>query len=266
MIRLLVATILTAWLAFPAMAASLDAAAINNAEYRSKLPSTDEVDATVVKAQVLLDRAQFSPGEIDGKLGENAQKALRAFAEAKGLTAGKALTAEIWTALAETGKDPVITEYTISEADVKGPFLEKLPDENGRHEKPEGSQLHEPARSHRREISHERRIADGSELREEIRPRRRENSRCQRGKQTSQTDRSPGSRSTSHVRPSRRSTRRARWSPSFRRPWEARRSRPQAAAVKVTPPIPTRTIATIPITSSRASNPSGSVHDQAGAE
>jgi lipoprotein-anchoring transpeptidase ErfK/SrfK len=126
MIRLLVAISLTAWLAFPAMGASLDAAAVNNAEFRSK-PSTDEADATVVKAQVLLDRAQFSPGEIDGKLGENAQKALRAFAEAKGLTFDKALTAEIWKALAETGTDPVIAGYTISEADVKGPFLEKLP-------------------------------------------------------------------------------------------------------------------------------------------
>jgi lipoprotein-anchoring transpeptidase ErfK/SrfK len=126
MIRLLGATILTASLVFPAMGASLDAAAINNAEYRSK-PSNDEVDAVVVKAQVLLDRAQFSPGEIDGKLGENAQKALRAFAEAKGLAAGKALTAEVWTALVETSKDPVIAEYTITETDVKGPFLEKLP-------------------------------------------------------------------------------------------------------------------------------------------
>ena len=40
---------------------------------------------------------------------------------------GKALKAEVWTALAETSKDPVITEYTISESDLKGPFLEKLP-------------------------------------------------------------------------------------------------------------------------------------------
>ena len=91
------------------------------------LPAEDKVDAVIVKAQVLLDRAQFSPGEIDGKLGENAQKALRAFAEAKGLASGKALTPEVWTALAETSKDPVIAEYTISENDVKGPFLEKLP-------------------------------------------------------------------------------------------------------------------------------------------
>jgi lipoprotein-anchoring transpeptidase ErfK/SrfK len=127
MIRLFVATIVSGWLVFPAVGASLDAAAINNAEFRSKAAAEDKIDAVVVKAQVLLDRAQFSPGEIDGKLGENAQKALRAFAEARGLASDKALTPEIWTALAETGKEAVITQYTISENDVKGPFLKKLP-------------------------------------------------------------------------------------------------------------------------------------------
>jgi lipoprotein-anchoring transpeptidase ErfK/SrfK len=127
MIRLLVATIFWGWLVLPAAAAGLDAAAINNAEFGSKPPGDDKVEPVVVKAQVLLDRARFSPGEIDGKLGENAQKALRAFAEAKGLATGKALTSEIWSALAPTSTDPVIVEYTISENDVKGPFLEKLP-------------------------------------------------------------------------------------------------------------------------------------------
>src|ERR1700736_4037459 len=127
MIRWLVAIIFLGWLVFPAAGASLDAAAINNAEFRSKPPSEDKIDAAVVKAQVLLDRAQFSPGEIDGKLGENAQKALRAFAEVKGLTSEKALTPEVWAALAQISKDPVIAEYTISKNDVKGPFLEKLP-------------------------------------------------------------------------------------------------------------------------------------------
>ena len=127
MIRWLVATAFLGCLALPAAGASLDAAAINNAEFRSKPPAEDKIDPVVVKAQVLLDRAQFSPGEIDGKLGENAQKALRAFAEAKGLTSDKALTPEVWTMLAGTSKDPAIIEYTISKSDVKGPFLEKLP-------------------------------------------------------------------------------------------------------------------------------------------
>src|SRR6476659_4577094 len=127
MIRLFVATIFLGWLVFPAVAAGLDAAAINNAEFRSKPAAEDKTDATAVKAQVLLDRAQFSPGEIDGKFGENAQKALRAFAEAKGLPSEKALTPEIWNALVGTSQDPVVAEYKISENDVKGPFLEKLP-------------------------------------------------------------------------------------------------------------------------------------------
>jgi len=127
MIRLFVATIFTVWLVYPAIGAGLDAAAINNAEYRSKSSAGDKIDPAIVKTQVLLDRAQFSPGEIDGKLGENAQKALRAFAEAKGLVFDKALTPEIWTALAATSNDPVIAEYRISENDVKGPFLKKLP-------------------------------------------------------------------------------------------------------------------------------------------
>jgi lipoprotein-anchoring transpeptidase ErfK/SrfK len=126
-IRLFVAAILLGWLVLPAEGASLDAAAINNAEFRSKPSAEDKLDAVAIKAQVLLDRAQFSPGEIDGKLGENAQKALRAFAEAKGLTSDKALTSEVWTMLEGTSRDAIITEYTISESEVKGPFLKKLP-------------------------------------------------------------------------------------------------------------------------------------------
>jgi lipoprotein-anchoring transpeptidase ErfK/SrfK len=127
MIRLLVATILSTWLVFPALGAGLDAATINGAEYRAKLPADDKVDAVVVKLQVLLDRVRFSPGEIDGKLGENAQKALKAFAEAKGLASDKVLTPEIWKALVGTSGDPVITDYKISRSDAQGPYLEKLP-------------------------------------------------------------------------------------------------------------------------------------------
>jgi lipoprotein-anchoring transpeptidase ErfK/SrfK len=127
MIRWVLAIALLGWPVFPAIAAGIDATSINNAEYRAKSPSGGKINSSIVKVQVLLDRARFSPGEIDGKLGENAQKALKAFAEANGLASDKPLTSEIWTKLLETSKDPVITDYTISEADVKGPFLQKIP-------------------------------------------------------------------------------------------------------------------------------------------
>ena len=127
MIRWVLATVVLGWLAAPAVAAGMDAATVNNAEYHPKPAAEDKIDAAVVKAQILLDRARFSPGEIDGKLGENAQKALKAFAEANGVAFDKALTPKIWEALSATGKDPVITEYTISAGDVKGPFLQKIP-------------------------------------------------------------------------------------------------------------------------------------------
>src|SRR5260370_30637559 len=124
MIRFLAAKILAGWLVWPAMAAGVDAATINNAEYRAKLPPDDRTDAAVVKLQVLLDRARFSPGEIDGKLGENAQKALKAFADAKGLPSDKTLTPGIRKTIAATSTDPVLTEYHISKSDVAVPFLE----------------------------------------------------------------------------------------------------------------------------------------------
>ena len=127
MIRLLAGLMLLACLVPPAFA-GFDAAAVNNAEFKGKQPADDKVDPVVVKAQVLLDRANFSPGEIDGKLGENAEKALKAFGEAKGLAAGKQpLTPEIWAALLAASSDPVIIDYKITEKDAKGPFLEKLP-------------------------------------------------------------------------------------------------------------------------------------------
>ena len=124
--RLLTAPVLWVWLVMPATA--MDAALINNAEYEpSKPPAAGKIDALVIKVQVLLDRARFSPGEIDGKLGENAQKALKAFAEARGLKPNPPLTPELWKALAGTGSDAVVTEYKISSEDTRGPFLEKLP-------------------------------------------------------------------------------------------------------------------------------------------
>lgn len=111
----------------PAFAAELTPERINNANFTGKLPSEDNVTPLAVKLQVLLDRARFSPGEIDGRFGDNVEKALQAFADANSLPAGKALTPEIWARLQQGAGDPAIAEYAVTERDIKGPFIEKLP-------------------------------------------------------------------------------------------------------------------------------------------
>ena len=114
-------------LAVPAGAGALDVSAINDAQWSEKAKASEATNPVIVKAQVLLDRAQFSPGEIDGKLGENVKKAITAFAESKGLPVSGELNEEIWQALVATSEEPIITEYKIANGDVRGPFLKKVP-------------------------------------------------------------------------------------------------------------------------------------------
>ena len=125
--RWMLGAVISLWLAGPVLASHLDPAAVNEAARPAKPPATDKLNAAVVKLQVLLDRAQFSPGEIDGKFGENAQKALKAFAEQNGLAFDKALAPDLWDKLSAASEGPVLVDYTITDADVKGPFLKELP-------------------------------------------------------------------------------------------------------------------------------------------
>lgn len=110
----------------PAFAAGMDEAAINSAQPSKKTLSNDKPTPSGVRLQVLLDRAHFSPGEIDGKFGENAKKALRAFAEARQVPNPDTVTDDLWKALQADDRQ-VTTTYTITDKDVAGPFLSKLP-------------------------------------------------------------------------------------------------------------------------------------------
>ena len=111
----------------PASAKSLDAEAINNAQFGVPFASKQAISPLLIKAEILLARAHFSPGEISGRAGENLNKAIAAFAEAQGKATNK-LDQELWGKLVSMSADPVIVDYTISEADVRGPFVDKIPD------------------------------------------------------------------------------------------------------------------------------------------
>ena len=123
----------TLFVAFAAIALTLAPAAaapralapndINGAE----LSGAKNSEIVNIKAQVLLDRARFSPGAIDGRRGENFSNALRAFQKENGLQENGELNAETWSKLAQNS-EPVVIEYTITAQDVKGPFAEEIPD------------------------------------------------------------------------------------------------------------------------------------------
>jgi lipoprotein-anchoring transpeptidase ErfK/SrfK len=76
--------------------------------------------------QVRLDRQGFSPGQIDGKAGVNVKHALAAMQAAHKLPSTGTPSCATWKALDGGGSEPTITTYTVTDADVKGPF-EKIP-------------------------------------------------------------------------------------------------------------------------------------------
>lgn len=79
------------------------------------------VPASPLDVQVRLDRAYFSPGEIDGRPGSNTARALIAFQRARGLAPSGQLDGPSWQAL-DREHAPTLVEYTVTPADVAGPF------------------------------------------------------------------------------------------------------------------------------------------------
>ncbi len=105
---------------------TLTADAIENAQWSPQRPA-GKLDPVVFKAQVLLDRAGFSPGEIDARGGENFDKAIRAYQQANELEPTGKLDQPTWAALAHASTESAVRSYTIAAADLKGPFVKKIP-------------------------------------------------------------------------------------------------------------------------------------------
>ncbi|HLT45077.1 MAG TPA: L,D-transpeptidase [Luteimonas sp.] len=104
----------------PASAApALTAEAVNAA--------SGDAPGALLRAQVLLERARFSPGQIDGGAGDNTSRAIAGFQRARGLEPTGQLDQPTWQAL-ERDAAPALVTYTLVEADVAGPFR-KTPDD-----------------------------------------------------------------------------------------------------------------------------------------
>jgi lipoprotein-anchoring transpeptidase ErfK/SrfK len=105
-------------------APALDPASINNPSLQHVI--TGEMSGpAVLRAQILLDRANFSPGEIDGTTGDNFYRAVAGFRASRNMPGAAAVDHGAWTAL-NADSAPALVEHTITAEDVKGPFL-KVP-------------------------------------------------------------------------------------------------------------------------------------------
>ncbi len=123
------APIATAPLAVPPAQASVSplAQAVDAAAWSEAPADPKAAEQAMIRLQVLLDRARFSPGVIDGKPGENVRQAIAAFEAANSLPVDGKMDAQAWQALTNADAAPAMQDYAITAQDVAGPFVAKIP-------------------------------------------------------------------------------------------------------------------------------------------
>jgi lipoprotein-anchoring transpeptidase ErfK/SrfK len=86
-------------------------------------------DPALIRAQVLLQRARFSPGAIDGLEGSNMRQAVSAFQKVQGLPVNGRLDAEVMGRLRAASQGAVTSTYEITQQDVSASYLGIVPTE-----------------------------------------------------------------------------------------------------------------------------------------
>ena len=89
--------------------------------------SFPEAQLPMLELQVRLDRAGFSPGEIDARSGPNTDRAWAAFAASRGVPPTTADVASKLEAIRAVDRAEPLVSYTLTDADVAGPFGPAVP-------------------------------------------------------------------------------------------------------------------------------------------
>ena len=111
-------------LAFCALATAVAAPALTQP---TPLPPAIDLsgrrDGQVLAAQILLDQARHSPGAIDGLMGSNTARAIRAWQRTHGIAADGRLTPALLDRLRSEQAGALLRRYRITTGDVDGPFV-----------------------------------------------------------------------------------------------------------------------------------------------
>src|SRR5687767_9554184 len=86
----------------------------------------DVAGASVVRVQLLLDRAVFTPGVIDGRWGRNTEKAVFWLQRREGLPATGRVDEQTWQRLTQLAGQAteLVRQHALTAEDVKGPFVQ----------------------------------------------------------------------------------------------------------------------------------------------
>ena len=115
MMRLLLSCSLALVLGFPGSGLAAQKRPAAKKPAPQSAPKKPALDMAAVQTQVMLDRAGFSPGEIDGAMGTSSTRALEAFTKSGGR--------------ADALPSDAVTTYTITDQDAAGPFVPNIPED-----------------------------------------------------------------------------------------------------------------------------------------
>jgi lipoprotein-anchoring transpeptidase ErfK/SrfK len=96
----------------------------------TRQPDPAALNENVAKVQILLGRIGLSPGAIDGRMGDNVNKAISTYREMTGRGLRTYDMESIEKLLEETG-GPAFKTYEITSADAAGPFVASIPQDFG---------------------------------------------------------------------------------------------------------------------------------------
>jgi lipoprotein-anchoring transpeptidase ErfK/SrfK len=112
----------------PLPAVALTAEQIDGAHFEdhTRQPGNG-LDPFIVKAQVLLSRRSISPGQIDGRDGDNLRKAVAQFRRQEGLGEGDTIDRPTWQRLGGEEPQSIVAEYRLSQKDASYRFARRIP-------------------------------------------------------------------------------------------------------------------------------------------